>query len=57
MKNFWFISMCAWVVLATVHGWSLPFCIVVILNAAVVLLGLGKRVRGWFHGADAKAEN
>ena len=41
-SNFWFITLCALLVIASVNGWNLPLRIAVVANALVVLLDVAR---------------
>ena len=47
MKNsdFWFITLCALLVIGSVTGWNIPLRIAVMANALVVLLDVVKKIK------------
>lgn len=44
-SNFWFLTLCTLLVIASVNGWNLYLKIAVIANAIVVLLDVIKRTK------------
>lgn len=43
LKNiFWFISLCALLLIAGANGWNIPLKVAVVANAAVVLLEVAR---------------
>ena len=38
ISNFWFLTLCALLVIAGVNGWNLPLRIAAVANALVVLM-------------------
>lgn len=44
-SHFWYLTLCAFLVIAGVNGWSTWLRIAVIANAIVVLLGVVKSAR------------
>ena len=47
-SNFWYLTLCAFLVIAGVNGWSTWLRIAVVANAIVVLMDVIKRVRAIF---------
>lgn len=45
---FWYLTLCAFLVIAGVNGWSVWLRITVVANAIVVLMDVVKRVRAIF---------
>lgn len=45
-SNFWFLTLCALLVIASVNGWNLPLRIAVVANALVVLLDVTRSAWG-----------
>lgn len=43
-SNFWFLTLCALLVIASVNGWSLPLRVAVAANAVVVLMEVAGRI-------------
>ena len=43
-SNFWFLTLCALLIIASVNGWSIPLRIAVASNALVVLIDVARRV-------------
>ena len=43
-SNFWFLTLCALLIIAGVNGWSVPLRIAVAANALVVLIDVARRV-------------
>lgn len=50
-SNFWYITLCALLVVASVNGWDLWYSIAVGANAIVVLLDVAEKVRALFKGS------
>lgn len=52
MKNsiFWYLTLCALLVIASVNGWSIWYRIAVGANAVVVLLDVVRKTRAHFKG-------
>lgn len=48
--NFWFLTLCALLAIASVNGWSLPLRIAVAANAAVVLLEVARKIHSFKTG-------
>ena len=46
MRNFWMISLCAFLIIASVTGWNIPIRIAVGANAAVVLIDVLYQIGG-----------
>lgn len=44
-SNFWFLTLCALLVVASVNGWSLPLRIAAGANALVVLMDVARSAR------------
>ena len=41
-SNFWFLTLCALLVIASVNGWSIPLRIAVVANALVILMDVAR---------------
>lgn len=41
-SNFWFLTLCALLIIASVYGWSLPLRIAAVANGVVVLMDVAK---------------
>ena len=50
--DFWFLTLCALLVIAGVYGWSLPLRIAVVANATVVLMGVTRSSRALFKTSE-----
>lgn len=44
-SNFWFLSLCAFLVIATATEWSLPLRIAIAANALLVLIDVARGVK------------
>ena len=57
MKNssFWFITLCALLVIAGVNGWSIPLRIAAVANALVVLMDVARSAKALYK--NSKEEN
>ena len=44
-SNFWYLTLCALLVVASVNGWDIWYSIAVGANAIVVLLDVVKRIK------------
>ena len=47
MKNFWWISLCALLIIASVIGWSISIRIAVGANAIVIAMDIVKTIWRW----------
>ena len=56
MKNFWWISLCALLVIASVIGWIIPVRIAVGANAIVILLDIIKTIWRYRNGGRKKED-
>lgn len=54
MKKFWFVSLCALLVIASTVGWNIPIRIAVGANAIVILINIGKSIREVCNGRTEK---
>lgn len=54
--NFWFVSLTALLVIASVIGWSIPVRVAVAANAVVILLDTSSQARRLYH-EHRKKEN
>ena len=54
-SNFWFLTLCALLVIAGVNGWNLPLRIAAAANALVVLMDVTKSA--WVLFKHPKKEN
>ena len=41
---FWFLTLCALLVIASVNGWSIPLRVAIAANAVVVLMEVVRRI-------------
>ena len=57
MKNFWFISLCAFLIIAAVIGWDLWIRIAVGANALVILLDVAREVWRLYYGKRKEKNN
>lgn len=53
MKNsiFWYLTLCALLIIASVNGWNVWYRIAVGANALVVLLDVARKTRAHVKGA------
>lgn len=53
MKNsgFWFLTLCALLVIAGVYGWSIPLRIAAVANALVVLMDVVRSARALYKNS------
>ncbi len=49
MKNFWMISLCALLIIASVIGWNIPIRIAVGANAIVILINVIYKLKGYIN--------
>ncbi len=49
MRNFWMISLCALLIIASVIGWSIPIRIAVGANAIVILINVIYKLKGYIN--------
>lgn len=54
MKKFWFVSLCALLIIASAVGWNVPIRIAVGANAIVILINIGKNIREVCNGRTEK---
>ncbi len=54
--NFWFITLCAFLIISLTIGWSIPLRVAIVANSLVILLNIIKQVRCLFLGRK-KEEN
>ena len=47
-SNFWFLTLCALLVIAGVNGWSIPLRIAAVANALVVLIDVVRSAKVLF---------
>ena len=57
MKNNLFVSLCAFLILASVIGWSIPVRILVGANAVIILVECIGKVWRICHGRKEEQEN
>lgn len=50
--DFWFLTLCALLVIAGAYGWSLPLRIAAVSNAAVVLMGVVRSSWALFKNSE-----
>ncbi len=55
-NNFWFISLCAFLIISVNLGLSVPLQIAIISNALIILIDVFKEIRR-LHNERHKAEN
>lgn len=56
MKNFWFISLCALLIIASFVDWIIPIRVAVAANAIVILFDVIRDARRLLNGT-AKTKN
>lgn len=56
MKNFWFISLCALLIIASFVDWVFPIRVAVAANSIVILLDVIRDARRFRNGRN-KTEN
>ena len=49
-KNFWFVSLCFFLILSARMGMNPPLRVAIAANAIVILIDVYKEARGYFHG-------
>ena len=49
MKNFWMISLCALLIIASVIGWNIPIRIAVGANAVLILINVIYNLKGYIN--------
>ncbi len=54
MKKFWFVSLCALLIIASAVGWNIPIRIAVGANAVVILINIVKCIREVCNGRKEK---
>lgn len=50
-SNFWYLSLCALLVMASVRGWDIPLSIAATANAMVVLMDVAKKASAIFKNS------
>ena len=56
LNNFWFISLCALMIISANIGLSIPLRIALAANAVIILLDVFKKARGLYNDRN-KEEN
>lgn len=51
-SNFWILTLCALLVIASVDGWSVPLRVAVSANALVVLMDVMRSARALFKRSE-----
>ena len=51
-SSFWFLTLCALLVIAGVNGWNLPLRIAAVANALVVLMDVARSARMLFKNSE-----
>lgn len=52
MKDFWFVTLCAFLIAASVFGLSIPLRIAIGANACIILLDVARQIWGIRHGTE-----
>ena len=52
VSNFWFISLCALLIIGFTTGWNMPLIIAVVANALLVILNVWRRFRKCHKNPD-----
>lgn len=52
ISNFWFLTLCALLVIASVNGWSTPLRIATAANALVVLVDVARDTQKIFKRSE-----
>ncbi len=50
-SSFWFLTLCALLVIAGVNGWSIPLRIAAVANALVVLMDVVRSAKALFKNS------
>ncbi len=57
MKNLWFVSLCALLIIVLTCGWNVWLRIAVVANAGMILCDLIRKIWRVYHGRAEEAEN